>query len=83
MEMNDGDWLLQVQGVSPGATMPHKAFSFESLLPPSPQVAGALGQGKRMGWIALGDEMRLSGGRVECREVEGDRVLPVQGQDLG
>lgn len=41
-----------------------------------------MGQGKRMGWIALGDEMRLSEGRVEFREVEGDRVLPVQGRTL-
>lgn len=36
-----------------------------------------------MGWLGLGDKIRLREGRVESREMERDSVLQVQGQDLG
>lgn len=74
---------LQAPGASPAASVPRKASSLESLLPPSPRVAGTLGRGKRMGWLGLGDKIRFSEGRVESREMERDSVLQVQGQHVG
>lgn len=64
----NGGARLQVPGASPGASVPHKAFSLESL---SPQMVGALGKGKRLGWLGLGNEARPSKGRVESREMKG------------
>lgn len=75
----NGGARLQVPGASPGASVPHKAFSLESRLPPSPQMVGALGKGKRLGWLGLGNEARPSKGRVESREMKRDSVFQVQG----